>query len=351
MSAVELEGERPPSTLLSPTPRRLHHSTFTSIFTSSVDVTPCCDLIGDAVVSMRALFTSAFFSSSSTRSSCPLPTTALPRSYRHSPFILVSFLALLSSTPASFTTMASAANTTSSSKPSYFSRENTVIPPKIAHRSTIIFIHGLGDSSDGFRGMFQQFSLPYTRVVLPNAPIQAVTVNGGMKMRSWYDIHSLDRANPINTREDRVGILKSRDALEALLTSEAELVGGADRVMIGGFSQGAAMSLITGLSTSHHIAGIIALSGYLLLRDDYPALLSSHAKSIPIFMAHGKQDPTIPYAIGALSYEKLKAMGANIHFEGVEGLGHNVDDQEVTKVMAFINTQLGGKGDRPRKDL
>jgi predicted esterase len=225
-----------------------------------------------------------------------------------------------------------------------------IIPPRIAHRSTVVFLHGLGDSSDGFRGLFEDLSLPYTRIVLPNAPSQPVTVNGGMRMQSWYDIHSLDKRNPINTREDRQGILKSRDALNDLLTSEAALVGGADRIVMGGFSQGAAMSLITGLSSQHRLAGIIALSGYLLIRDDYPAIMSPHAKEVPIFAYHGKQDQTIPYDIAVLSFDKLKALGAQVDFQSESGLGHGVSEGEVEKVVAFIDARLGAKGE-VRKDL
>ena len=270
------------------------------------------------------------------RSSLPSATSRF--TLLRTPLVLLSLVSLLSTAP--FTTMAAPANSSSSPPAATLLSRSTIIPPRVAHHSTVIFLHGLGDSSNGFRGMFASFSLPYTRIVLPNAPTQPVTVNGGMRMQSWYDIYSLDRRNPINTREDRTGILRSRDALEELIKTEAELVGGAERVVIGGFSQGAAMSIITGLSSRHHLAGVVALSGYLLLRDDYPALLSPHAKEVPVFGYHGKDDQTVPYAIGQLSFEKLKALGVKATFEGEVGLGHSVSEEEVAKVLAFIQQRV-----------
>ena len=237
------------------------------------------------------------------------------------------------------------ASTNSSTTPTLLSRA-AIIPPRGAHHSTVIFLHGLGDSSNGFKGVFVGFSLPHTRVVLPNAPTQKVTVNGGMRMQSWYDIYTLDKRSPINTREDRAGILQSRDALDALIASEAALVGGADRIILGGFSQGAAMSVLTGLTTQHRLAGIVALSGYLLLRDDYPAALSPHARSVPVLAWHGKADQTVPYDIGALSFEKLKAMGVQVDFTGEDHLAHSVSDEEVERVLSFIHDKVSSKGER-----
>ena len=97
-----------------------------------------------------------------------------------SSLLLLSLVSCLSSVAP----MSSASSPSSSS--SLLSRA-AVIPPRAAHRSTLIFMHGLGDSSDGFRSVFEQLSaaIPNTRIVLPNAPQAAVTVNGGMRMQSW----------------------------------------------------------------------------------------------------------------------------------------------------------------------
>src|SRR5947209_6177658 len=60
-------------------------------------------------------------------------------------------------------------------------------PPKGDHKYTIIWLHGLGDSSDGFADLFAEYAPSNTRVVLPNAPVRPITVNGGARMQGWYD--------------------------------------------------------------------------------------------------------------------------------------------------------------------
>lgn len=223
-----------------------------------------------------------------------------------------------------------------------------IIQPTSQHLNTIVFLHGLGDSSAGFSSVFTQFPLPNTRVVLPNAPVQSVTANGGMRMPSWYDIYSFARTTPLNAREDPVGIHKSRTALDTLLNSEVALLEekgrhAADLVM-GGFSQGAAMSIYTGLRYGKQLGGIVALSGYLLLRDEYPAVLTDASKRVPVMMYHGQSDATVPYEIGQLSYNKLKEYGASVSFESERGLAHSVSEDELAKVFTFIMQRFKASG-------
>ena len=232
-----------------------------------------------------------------------------------------------------------------------------VIPPPSTHLNTIVFLHGLGDSSAGFSSVFESFPLPNTRIVLPNAPTQPVTANGGMRMPSWYDIYSFARSTPLNYREDGVGVHKSSEALSTLLHSEVKLLEEHGRqstdLILGGFSQGGAMSIYAGLRFDRLLGGIVGLSCYVLLRDEYPAALTEYSKQVPVFMYHGQSDMTVPFEIGQLSYQKLKEYGVKVSFESERGLSHSVSEDELAKVFAFIMQRFNasGKGGQSKGDL
>ena len=86
-----------------------------------------------------------------------------------------------------------------------------LLPKDTEHKQTLIWLHGLGDSAHGFQDVFvdPRFNVVPSscKVVLPTAPIRAVTCNGGMRMTSWYDITSLDR--PASMPKDEMRALMS----------------------------------------------------------------------------------------------------------------------------------------------
>ena len=155
-----------------------------------------------------------------------------------------------------------------------------------------------------------------------------------------YDIYSLDKRSPINTREDRAGIERSRDSVQRLLEEEAQRVP-ASSILIGGFSQGGALAVLTGLTSPQQLAGVMALSAYLLLNSDYPACLGPHARQTPVFAYHGTDDGVVPYDIARLSWQKLKDAGVQLQFETEMYMGHTVSDAAVQKVLSFIRRTLG----------
>jgi predicted esterase len=221
-----------------------------------------------------------------------------------------------------------------------------VIPVKHgkAHKKTIIWMHGLGDSSDGFKDVFEQFGPEYTRVVLPNAKERPVTINGGMRMQAWYDILSMDRkGGKFPATEDDAGINESRDEIHKLLDYEAELVGGAEHVLLGGFSQGAAMTVYAGLSYPQRLAGLIATSGYLLLHQQYAKdakHIAEAQKSTPLLAYHGARDAMVPVSFCKLGYELLKSRGCDVEYHEEAALEHSLSHDEIKVLKAFWTKQL-----------
>ncbi|KAF8592689.1 Phospholipase/carboxylesterase [Ramaria rubella] len=226
------------------------------------------------------------------------------------------------------------------------------LQPILKHSATVIFLHGLGDTGDGWepvaRMLQRDASLGHIKWVLPHARVNPVTINFGMEMPSWYDILSL---TDLNARaEDEAGLLSSARSINELITSEIDASPevGASRIVLGGFSQGGAMALLTGLTTERHLAGLVALSSYLPLREKMKSMMTDHAKKLPIFMGHGSADPVVAFKYGRGSYiylkeqlgfstvESSKIASPGIRFEQYDGLGHSADPKELEHLGAWL---------------
>jgi phospholipase/carboxylesterase len=197
---------------------------------------------------------------------------------------------------------------------------------------SVIWLHGLGADGHDFEPIVPELRLPADlplRFVFPHAPVQPVTINGGMAMRSWYDIRSFDSAN----RADREGLLKSSDRLEGLIAREIERGVPADRIVLAGFSQGGAVAMHTALQTQHDIAGLMALSTYMALPEDAAKAVSR--RDLPIFVAHGTSDPVLPLAWGRASADKLIEVGYSVEWHEYP-MPHAVCPQEVADISRWL---------------
>ncbi|KAL9935147.1 hypothetical protein V8E36_006223 [Tilletia maclaganii] len=234
-----------------------------------------------------------------------------------------------------------------------------IIPPASGQKATatVIFSHGLGDSGHGWADVAQMLSarpkLRNVRFVLPHAPSQPVTINMGMKMPSWFDIFSLD---DINGNEDQKGILESKDRISKLIENEVSQGVSADRIVVGGFSQGGAVSYLTGLLHPTPLAGIIALSTWIPIRAYIANALQQSgstppdAAGPPILHGHGSADPVVRYEFGKRTIDFLKASreqgglgikADRIRFETYPGMPHSACPQEIEHVGEFLDKVIG----------
>lgn len=218
---------------------------------------------------------------------------------------------------------------------SYFSQSSSlldnalILDAKQEHKKTIIWLHGLGDSSEGFRQTFsQRLAHPNIRIVLPNARERPITINRGMNMRAWYDVRGFAKS----TVEDDVGINQSCTEIKELLDEECKRVG-AGNVILGGFSQGAAMALYTGLQYQEKLAGLVSCSGYIVLHQRYP--ITNMRKDVPIFAYHGQNDSLIPAALAKQGYDILSGIGVPIAFVQEPGLAHALSQTELKELSEF----------------
>lgn len=205
--------------------------------------------------------------------------------------------------------------------------------------ASVVWLHGLGADGYDFDPIVPALRLPggpEIRYVFPHAPIRPVTINGGVEMRAWYDIVSIQRGS----REDEAGIRESAEAVAALIRREAERGIPAHRVVLAGFSQGGAVALHAGLRYPEKLAGIIALSTYLPLRA---AAAEFHAanRETSIFMAHGSLDPVVPAVLGDESAKFLAEAGYDVQFKSYV-MPHSVCPEEVEDIRRWMGRMLRG---------
>jgi predicted esterase len=135
-----------------------------------------------------------------------------------------------------------------------------------------------------------------------------------MRMPGWYDIKSLSSLDA--REEDEAGIIKSRDYFHSLIDQEIESGIPANRIVIGGFSQGGAMSLLSGVTYKDQLGGIFGLSCYLLLQKKIKDMIpdSSPNQATPIFMGHGDADAVVAHKFGKMSADELTSHGYKVDF-------------------------------------
>ncbi|KAG9946802.1 Phospholipase/carboxylesterase, partial [Aureobasidium melanogenum] len=223
-----------------------------------------------------------------------------------------------------------------------------VLPAARRHTSTVIVMHGLGDSGHGWsfladmwKGKFEE-----TSFIFPHAPEIPISVNMGMRMPGWYDIMSFD---DIQQHEDEAGITRSQAYIHSLIAKEIEKGIPSERIVLGGFSQGGAMSLMSGVTAPTRLGGIFGLSCYLLLRGKLRDMIPSENpnKQTPIFMGHGDVDPVVQYAWGQATAKTLQEWGWNVDFKTYKGLPHSAAPQEINDLERYIKERVPDLGDKP----
>lgn len=205
-------------------------------------------------------------------------------------------------------------------------------------RFSVLWLHGLGADGHDFEPVVPQLvrpEWPAIRFVFPHAPVRPVTVNGGMRMRAWYDISGAEIAH----RQDETGIRESMRQIDALLARESARGIAPQRQFLAGFSQGGAITLSVLVRRREALAGAIALSTYLPLAD-----LSEHecvaaATSIPLFMAHGSLDPVVPQGLGLMSREWLTRHGFKVDWHSYP-MPHSVSMDEIRHLTQWIGERL-----------
>lgn len=227
-------------------------------------------------------------------------------------------------------------------------RMNDAIPDLIERETgpdpvaSLIVLHGLGADATDFLPFVDELDLSAigpVRFVFPNAPVRPVTINGGYRMRAWYDIVHGD----LGRREDEQGLRESQHALEALLAREKARGIPAARIVLAGFSQGCAMALLTGLCHAERLGGIVGLSGYLPLAEQVRAGHSAASRDVPLFLAHGRHDDVVSLSRGQAARDLLQSLGHAVHWREY-AMPHSVCMEEIADLNRWLVGTLAVPG-------
>lgn len=199
----------------------------------------------------------------------------------------------------------------------------------------LIFLHGLGDTGHGWSEGFSSLKgLQHVKFICPNAPVSPVTLNGGFRMPSWFDILTLNMPGP----EDEEGIKRAAGQIQSLIDEEIKSGIPSERIVLGGFSQGGALAVYTALTMEKTLGGILLLSSWLPIYKSFPGCIKGNSKT-PILQCHGKLDPIVAFRFGEMTRDVLKSFCSKLEFKSYADMAHSSSPEE----MADVNKWLTGR--------
>jgi len=209
--------------------------------------------------------------------------------------------------------------------------ETVIIETSQAIKQSVIWLHGLGADGHDFAPIVPELNMPNTRFIFPHAPHQPITMNNGYEMRAWYDLYGLT----LQTKQDEAGMRTMQKEIESLINNEVKQGIPANRIVLAGFSQGGAMAFFTGLRYPERLAGILALSTYVSLKEKLADEASLANRDIPIFMAHGTFDNVITLDTCKVSRDLLADLGYAIEWHEYP-MPHSVCAEEIADISHFL---------------
>jgi len=218
------------------------------------------------------------------------------------------------------------------------SAHSVIVEPEVAANAAVIWLHGLGADGYDFVPIVPRLVLApplSVRFVFPHAPPRPVTLNGGMRMRAWYDLIGLGRTDV----QDETGIRASALLLDGLIDTQVAAGVPRARLVLAGFSQGGAIALHTGLRQREALAGIMALSTYLPLSTKAEHELTAAGRATSVLMCHGRHDPVLVFELGTHSRDWLRAQGVSVEWREYP-MAHEVSAAEINDISGWLRSRL-----------
>ncbi|KAF8962204.1 Phospholipase/carboxylesterase/thioesterase [Flammula alnicola] len=238
--------------------------------------------------------------------------------------------------------------------------ECLIYNPVKPHTATILFLHGLGDNARNIGPLLspltQYPSLSHVKFILPTSPLMSVTGMKGRTIPCWFDVYSFDY---VNRPEDEKGLYRAVGFINELISKEEKEYNiPSNRIIVGGLSQGGAVSIFTALTTERPLAGLFPLSTYIPLRKKVPEIATAFAKRIPIFWAHGTEDQqvdhdtwknfaeilasqlSVPFITDTETVQSGRSGVQGLEFRSYQGLGHWIIDDELQDLATWASNLI-----------
>jgi predicted esterase len=226
--------------------------------------------------------------------------------------------------------------------------QSIVLPAKASHTATLVFLHGLGDVGESWADVLKDFqvALPHVKIICPTGPTQPVSINSGHRMTSWHDIKSLQQIDD-EGKEQFSGIEESVAIVQSIVDSEISSGIAPDKIVVGGFSQGAALTVRTVFSGTRKLAGAVALSGYLVQKTHLLDTLKANeeTRKTPLFVGHGTADAVVAFEAGRRLHAALADAGVRAELHTYERMGHSSSERELREVFEFVSNVLSSSND------
>lgn len=206
------------------------------------------------------------------------------------------------------------------------------VPARGEARGSVVWLHGLGADGHDFEPIVSLLGLPFVRFVFPNAPARPVTINAGMVMPAWYDVVSLGGPGPGEREAD---VRLSARLIEAVLEREEKRGVPSTRIVLAGFSQGAALALHVGVRFPRPLLGIMVLSGYEVLPETRGAEASEANRATPMLFCHGTQDPLVAVDRGREAYRAYARPERKAEWHEFP-MGHEVSPAEIVVIREWL---------------
>jgi phospholipase/carboxylesterase len=217
------------------------------------------------------------------------------------------------------------------------SETEITIEPAARLEKVVIWLHGLGADGSDFVPIVDELDFPgldRVRFIFPHAGALPVTINGGMQMRAWYDILQAD----LSRRVDGKGVLESVERIANLISNQLAGDIRLSDIVLAGFSQGGVIALHTAMQLNLAVAGVMALSTYLPMRETIDVEQKQN-----VFLAHGIDDGIVPYAEALSSLDWLRDKGHQVEWHQYPMM-HSVCAEEIADINNWLATVLGKPG-------
>lgn len=215
------------------------------------------------------------------------------------------------------------------------SNKDMILTPK-DYTSVLIWMHGLGDCADSYKDMFLSATSPIpntTKVYLLNAPIAPLTISNGATTTSWFDILSFGFKDENSYNYDDV--IKNSLKIFKIIKNESKILKGTDKILVGGFSQGACMSFHIGYTYPEKIGGIIACSGSLFPQIE----IQKGNEDLNVFIGHGEDDQLISCDVMKLGTQRIDGF-KNVEKHIYPLMGHSINENELLDIKKFVEKVL-----------
>lgn len=205
--------------------------------------------------------------------------------------------------------------------------------------ASVIWLHGLGADGSDFVPIVPELGLPATpgvRFIFPHAPMRPVTINGGYIMRAWYDLAPAQAG----LTQNRAQLDESGEYLGGLVAREMARGIPANCIVLAGFSQGGTVAMHAGLRLGQKIAGLLILSAPILHVDELVEGAGEANAETLIFLAHGTEDPVVPFPVGERTCAALRKAGRPVAWHAYQRMAHSVCAEEIADIGRWLDLAL-----------